>query len=62
MPTSADLEFYRRREAQERHLAVRAHNPEGRRVHLELARRYARMIEEAQQAVPHPTIRAVMPG
>lgn len=61
MPTSADLDFYRRREAQERTLAARAHNPEGRRVHLELAGRYARMIEEAQPD-PRPPLRAVMPG
>lgn len=61
MPTTADLEFYRRREAQEHALATRTICPEGRRVHLELARCYAEMIEEAQGKA-HDRLRAVMPG
>lgn len=57
MPTSADLDFYHRREQQERSLAARTHNLEGRRAHLELASCYARMIEEARA-----TMRTPMPG
>lgn len=65
MSTASDLEFYDRREQQERNLAARARNPEGRRAHLELANCYALMIAEAQagsepgaQAILRPT----MPG
>jgi hypothetical protein len=60
MPAIADLEFYDRREQQERLLADRAQTPEGRRAHLEMARCYARMIAEAQRGAGAP-MRAVMP-
>lgn len=63
MSTSSDLEFYHRREQQERTLAARARNPEGRRAHLELADCYARMIAEAEgQAGSQPVLRPTMPG
>ena len=61
MPTSADIEYYTRRERQERALAERACNGDGRRVHLEMARRYARMIEDAQDR-PRPTLRIGITG
>lgn len=60
MPAIVDLEFYSRREQQERILAARAQSSEGRRAHLEMARRYARMIEDAQGGTSTP-VRAVMP-
>ncbi len=47
MPTQAETEFYRHRERQERALADRTHNSDGRRVHLDMASRYARLIAEA---------------
>jgi len=47
MPMLADIEFYARREVQERRLADRTRNREGRQIHLELARCYAHLIEEA---------------
>ncbi|MCU6453595.1 hypothetical protein LPN01_05860 [Sphingomonas sp. A2-49] len=46
MPMPADMEYYARRERQEMALADRAGNAEGRRVHLEMARRYASLIAE----------------
>lgn len=55
MPIRHELEFYHRRERQERTLAERAHHEAGRRVHLEMARRYAALIAEAQQDTPTPT-------
>jgi hypothetical protein len=47
MQMSADIEFYVRRERQERQLAERARDTDGRRVHLELARCYAQLIADA---------------
>ena len=41
MPTPAETEFYMHRERQERALADRTHNSDGRRVHLDMAGRYA---------------------
>lgn len=61
MATAADLEFYHRREQQERSLADRAPNAEGRRIHLEMASCYARMIAEAQPG-DRPTLHPPMPG
>ncbi|MCP3736099.1 hypothetical protein M9979_14585 [Sphingomonas sp. RP10(2022)] len=52
MPTTAEADFYIRREAQERRLADCTPNPEGRRIHLELAERYARLVAEARDAPP----------
>lgn len=60
MPQAADTEFYIRRERQERALADRACSAEGRRLHLEMANRYARLIGEADD-VPRPTLRLRMP-
>ncbi|USU04850.1 hypothetical protein NF700_15705 [Sphingomonadaceae bacterium OTU29MARTA1] len=54
MPSHVDVEYYVSRERQERALADRASHIEGRRVHLEMAKRYARMIEEA---APGPRMR-----
>ena len=61
MPTPADIDYYARRERQERALADRACNAEGRRVHLEMARRYARMIDDARDQ-PRPTLRISISG
>lgn len=49
MPMLADVEFYARREIQERRLADRTRNREGRQIHLELARCYAHLIEAAHR-------------
>lgn len=48
MPILADVEYYAHRERQERALADRAANAEGRRVHLEMARRYASLVAESR--------------
>ncbi len=48
MPTQTETHFYMQRERQERALADRTHNPDGRRVHLDMASRYARLIAEAE--------------
>jgi hypothetical protein len=48
MPSTQDIEYFLHRERQERTLADRAPSANGRRIHLELARRYARMIDEAR--------------
>ena len=61
MQTRADIEYYARRERQERALAERARHSEGRNVHLQMANRYARMIEEAQR-VQRPTLRIRPPA
>lgn len=47
MPSTQDIEYFQHRERQERTLAERAPSSDGRRIHLELARRYARMIDDA---------------
>ena len=47
MPTQAETQFYIHRERQERALADRTHCPDGRRVHLDMARRYAQLIAAA---------------
>lgn len=57
MSTPHALEFYRRRERQERALADGAPQEAGRRAHLEMARRYATLIAEAQQDDPLPVLR-----
>ncbi|MGP7796496.1 hypothetical protein [Sphingomonas sp. CLY1604] len=56
MQPHADIEYYMRRERQERALADNARHLEGRNVHLEMAKRYARLIAEAQDE-PRPTLR-----
>jgi hypothetical protein len=45
--TDGKQDYYSRREAQERALAERAADPTARRVHDELASRYAVLTEEA---------------
>jgi hypothetical protein len=40
-----DLEYYRRRERQEREHAARADDSIARRVHLEMAERYSAMLQ-----------------
>ena len=42
-------EYYRRREEQEREMAVRARNSYARHIHLTLADRYAQLAEEARR-------------
>ncbi len=61
MQTHADIEYYARRERQERELAERARHSEGRNVHLQMANRYARMIEDARTD-PRPTLRIRPPA
>lgn len=48
MPTQAETQFYIHRERQERALADRTQSSDGRRVHLDMAKRYARLIAEGQ--------------
>ena len=45
MTDGTDLSYYRRREAQERTLAARAGDMMARRLHLDLAERYARLVQ-----------------
>ncbi|TGX53405.1 hypothetical protein E5A73_11200 [Sphingomonas gei] len=42
---SRDLEYYRRRERQERDHAARAENTVAQQVHLELAERYSSLLQ-----------------
>lgn len=42
--TMIDVEYYRRRERQERENAERADDSTARRIHLELANRYSAML------------------
>lgn len=46
-----DLEYYQRRERQERERAARANDTTARRVHLELAERYSIMLQSPTQAL-----------
>jgi hypothetical protein len=50
MPSDAERDrlYFERRERQERALAEQACSPEGRRVHMELARCYADMAQQPQ--------------
>jgi len=43
--SSLDLEYYQRRERQERERAARADDTTARRVHLELAERYSTLMQ-----------------
>lgn len=60
MQPTPDLDFYIKRERQERTLAERARHVEGRRVHLEMAERYARLIADAGER-SRPTLTIRMP-
>lgn len=51
--TSLDLEYYRRREQQERSHAERADDQIARRVHLEMADRYSAKLRDMAPA-PQP--------
>ena len=44
--TQMDLEYYRRREAQERNHAERSEDMTARRVHQEMAERYSAIVRE----------------
>jgi len=60
MQPTPDIDFYIKRERQERSLADRARHAEGRRVHLEMAERYARLIAETSDR-SRPTLTIRMP-
>ena len=47
-----DQNYYRRRELQERETAARSDEPSARRIHLELAERYAALVREPLMARP----------
>jgi hypothetical protein len=47
-----DQDYYRRRELQERASAERCDEPGARRIHLELAERYAALLREPLMAKP----------
>lgn len=53
---ASDLEYYARRELQEREHAKRAEDSTARRVHLEMAERYSARLRDV--AAPGPAIRA----
>jgi len=55
MPNQAETEFYMQRERQERALADRTHSSDGRRVHLDMASRYARLAAGADDADTAPS-------
>ena len=44
--TTIDVEYYRRRERQERENAERADDSTAKRIHLEMANRYSAMLRE----------------
>ncbi len=44
--TTIDLEYYRRRERQERENAERSDDSTARRIHLEMANRYSAMLRD----------------
>lgn len=50
--TMADHDYFRRREQQERDTADRCAEPGARRIHLELAERYAALAREPLMARP----------
>jgi hypothetical protein len=47
-----DLEYYRRRERQEREHAARTDDSIARRVHLEMAERYSAMLQNRAASAP----------
>ncbi|MBO9714826.1 hypothetical protein [Sphingomonas sp.] len=47
-----DIEYYRRREQQERDSAERTDDHGARRIHLEMAERYSRRLNEIGIAMP----------
>ena len=47
-----DLEYYRRREQQERESAERTDDNGARRIHLEMANRYSAMLSETANVTP----------
>lgn len=47
-----DQDYYRQRELQERETAARSDEPSARRIHLELAERYAALAREPLMATP----------
>lgn len=51
MPTTNDLDYYRRRAAQEHEAARHARGGPIRRVHLDLANRYAERVAEAETVI-----------
>jgi hypothetical protein len=50
--STQDLDYYRRRERQEREHAARAEDNAARRLHLEMAERYSAMLAAAPAAIP----------
>ena len=54
MNDGRNLDYYRRREAQERAIAARTDDVMSRRLHLELADRYAALVAMTVQAMPTP--------
>ena len=50
--TSHDLEYYSRREQQERDSADRSDDHGARRIHLEMADRYSALIREIHSVMP----------
>lgn len=52
--TMPDYDYYRRREQQERECADRCEEIGARRIHLELAERYAAMVRERRIVQPVP--------
>lgn len=53
-----DLDYFRRRELQERDRAALSSDDIAKRVHLEMAERYSAIVRETPAAAPAPEIRA----
>jgi hypothetical protein len=53
-----DIEYYRRREQQERESAQRTDDNGARRIHLEMAERYSAMLSESANLTPVSQARA----
>ena len=56
MTTMDDLDYYRRRAQQESEAARHARDAPMRRLHLDLASRYAERIAEAERRAPRPRV------
>lgn len=50
IPSNSDVDYFRRREAQERLAAAKSSDPRARRAHLEMAHRYHAILSDAEEA------------
>lgn len=59
MPELNSSDYYRRRAQQSRDYAVSAHSPEVRAIHLDLASRYADLLQKAERLEYRPLLSIV---